>query len=564
MIIDDLRRRSYEGRQLSFSSDEKIFYWKPIFLILMEGRLGNLMFEYALLLRLRSEYPEYRGYLYRNKWLSDKTGYPSDLMDSFKIPSSDFASDELIDYVSTLPAPCVRCVREKGFAYRHPVFLKDALATIFIGYWQSEYFFEDVKPLIRDAFRFNLDSLNISTKQLSKKIRSECAIGVHIRRGDYIESHNIAMFGHICTFDYYKQALKMIIDKIVGEYFIYIFTDDPKWMKVNNPYQNSLVVDCNQGDEFWQDMYLMTQCRHNVIANSTFSWWGAWLNPHEEKIVVAPYRCFNTLWAPNIYPSEWKTIFPKDYIENNLVKLVEKNEITIDRNGLLYGKMGVAVFLFHFSQINNDPFCELIAMNLVDQVFTLLTKNSSFDYADGLTGIGVAIEYLIQNELVAGDSNDILIDIDIVFDKLIDQSKLHIRLQDGLLGLIRYYRFRYMGQVQDNQNGSRIKFAMKLECLLNMLYLEQEYFSLYKEDIAIELYELYLLNISSDQIKSMLVFVYSDFSDSFLEIVKHVSDVGEKKVNRITFGNSPGLSGLAGKELKTLSPISKISWIKLL
>lgn len=67
MIIDDLRRRSYEGRQLSFSSDEKIFYWKPIFLILMEGRLGNLMFEYALLLRLRSEYPEYRGYLYRNK-----------------------------------------------------------------------------------------------------------------------------------------------------------------------------------------------------------------------------------------------------------------------------------------------------------------------------------------------------------------------------------------------------------------------------------------------------------------------------------------------------------------
>lgn len=562
MIIEDLRRRSLDG-QFSFCLNEKIFYWKPIFLVLMEGRMGNLMFEYALLLRLRFEYPEYHGYLYRNKWLSDKTGYPSDLMNSFKIPSSDFASEELIDYVSALPASCVRCESEKGFAYRHPICLNDALATIYIGYWQSESFFETVKPLVRNTFCFNQDLLNIMTKQLSRKIRSECAIGVHIRRGDYIEPHNIEMFGHVCTYKYYMQALKVIIDKVVGDYYIYFFTDDPKWVKANNPYKNSLVVDWNRGDEFWQDMYLMSQCRHNVIANSTFSWWGAWLNPHEDKIVVAPYRCFNTLWAPNIHPSEWKTIYPKGYIENDFVKQIEKNEIIINRNGLLYGKMGVAVFLFHFGRISSDPFCELVAMNLVDQVFSLLMADYSFDYADGLAGIGVAVEYLCQNQLVEGDSNKILIDVDIVFDELIDKSNLNIRLQDGLIGFIRYYRFRYMGQVREDQNEYRMKFAKKLECLLYMLYLEQEYFPLYKEEITIELYELYLLNISSDQIRDIFVFVYLDFSDSFLEIVKCASEMSKKKIDKITFGNSPGLGGIAGKELKILSPISKVSWTKL-
>lgn len=564
MIVEDLIQKKTFGSQALLNLDKKLFYWKPIFIILMSGRLGNLMFEYALLLRLRSEYPKYRGYLYRDEHETDKTGYDFDLMCPFNIPSSDFASKELVNYVKAVPFSCKAYLREKGFAMRQSLILSDALVTICYGYWQSESFFEDIKPLVRKAFRFNQNLLNIQTKQFSEKILSECVIGVHIRRGDYIEPHNIAMYGHICSYKYYIQALKLITDKIAGDYFIYFFTDDPEWVKANNPFLNSLVVDWNQGSEYWQDMYLMSLCHHNIIANSTFSWWGAWLNAYEDKIVVAPYRCFNTLWTPNIHPKEWKKIFPKGNVESDFVKQVEKNEIIIDRDGLFYGKVGVAIYLFHYAQVNHDPFYELIAMNLLNRVFERLTTTTSLDYADGLTGIGTAIEYLCQNGLVDGDSNEILGDVDVFFDELIGRPNSIFKLQDGLLGFLRYYRFRYMGQLHGNKEKLQEQFEKKIRCMLNMLCLDHEHWAIYFDNIVSELYELYLLNILPSQVNDLLNVILSVFANNFSEVISRASEICEKRVDTILFENTPGLKGVAGKELKNLPPIFKINWIKLM
>lgn len=563
MIVKDLTGRLLSGFQPSFNLDGNFFYWKPIFIVLMQGRLGNLMFEYAILLRLRKNYPQYRGYLYRDKGLSDKTGYPSDLITPFNIPLSDFASEELIDNIKKLPISFISYITEKSLSNIQQISLKGSLVTFCVGYWQSESYFEDVKHLIRNTFCFNEIKLNQKTKQLAKKILSECAIGIHIRRGDYIESQNVVMYGHICTYKYYIRALKIITDKVIDNYFIYFFTDDPEWVKAHNPFPNSLVVDWNRKEEFWQDIYLMSLCHHNIIANSSFSWWGAWLNAHEDKIVVAPYRCFNTLWTPNMHPKEWFTIFSKHEFENEFVKQIEKNEIVINYDGLFHGKMGVVVFLFHYSQVNHDSFCEFIAIELVSQVFQSLNSKFSLDYANGLTGIATTIEYLCINKLVNQNSNKALLDVDDFFDDLIINSNLGIKLQDGLLGLIRYFRFRYMGQQQENK-GYRINFENQLECLLDMLQIEQEYSTFYCDEIILELYELNLLNISQSHIKKIFSLIYPDLLNDYSVILKHASNVFRKRIDNIMFDNSPGLKGESGKELKLLSPNSNVHWTKLL
>lgn len=93
----------------------------------------------------------------------------------------------------------------------------------------------------------------------------------------------------------------------------FLFSDDPAWVKENISVENAVVVNWNQGADSWQDMYLMSLCRHHIIANSSFSWWGAWLNPREDKLVIAPYRWYNDRIAPDILPEGWIALHPSGY-----------------------------------------------------------------------------------------------------------------------------------------------------------------------------------------------------------------------------------------------------------
>lgn len=323
---------------------KKRFTSQAVFVIMMQGRLGNLMFDYALLLSLRAKYPMHKGYLYRDKNAPGTTGYIHELKDVFNIPSSDFASEELMADIRSLPQSCICYVWETDFACRTSINLDNAMVTICVGYWQTETSFNNVKSEVRKAFSFNCDILNEQTWVLAEQLRPEEAIALHVRRGDYFIPANIRMYGGICTIDYYQKALATIYKHVGNKLPVYCFSDDPDWVRSELYLENGVVVDWNNGDESWQDMYLMSLCHHNIIANSTFSWWGAWLNANEDKIVVAPYRCFNTMLTPEIHPDEWFTIYPKGYVENDFIRKLEKNRISLERNGLFYGKMGVAVF----------------------------------------------------------------------------------------------------------------------------------------------------------------------------------------------------------------------------
>lgn len=159
------------------------------------------------------------------------------------------------------------------------------------GYWADERYFSEIRSIIRKEFtpKKKLDEKN---NKLLKQIQALSSVSVHVRRGDYLTNkNNIPKFVGL---DYYVNAFKRI-KKSVHDPVFFVFSDDIDWCKSNLKQisKNSLFIDHNKGRDAYKDMLLMSSCEHNIIANSTFSWWGAWMNKNKNKICIRPkgYLC---------------------------------------------------------------------------------------------------------------------------------------------------------------------------------------------------------------------------------------------------------------------------------
>ena len=155
--------------------------------------------------------------------------------------------------------------------------------TYLRGYWQFEDYFIDHEAHVRRAFTF--PPLSPESENVAETIRRTPAVSVHVRRGDYIRHDNLGFLDSA----YYARATEAI-EGTVGRISPFVFSDDPHWCAQNLDLTGEVtIVDRRVADgRDWEDMCLMSICRHHVIANSTYSWWGAWLNPSPSKIVVAP------------------------------------------------------------------------------------------------------------------------------------------------------------------------------------------------------------------------------------------------------------------------------------
>lgn len=166
-----------------------------------------------------------------------------------------------------------------------------------VGYWQNEKYFLDIREDVLESFCFDRDTVGDYNNKLAKEMANRTSVSLHVRRGDYLDPRYSHAYNNICTMDYYKKAVRYIYDNTKDPFF-YIFSDDLEWVKNNicllmgNDNFNDRVtfVDGNRGENSYLDMFLMSQCRHHIIANSTFSWWGAWLGTNGDKIVVSPNR----------------------------------------------------------------------------------------------------------------------------------------------------------------------------------------------------------------------------------------------------------------------------------
>lgn len=178
--------------------------------------------------------------------------------------------------------------------------------TYIEGFFQSEKYFSFVEDKVRNAFQFKTkpDSFN---QHLIDEITNSNSISLHIRRGDYVQKKRYQNLYATCSLDYYKRGVEHIA-KTVDSPKLFIFSDDPNWVRqnLNLPYE-CIFVDNNSGSKSYEDMRLMSTCKHNVIANSSFSWWGAWLNNNSEKIVIAPQKWFNDekIVQTDVIPQNW-------------------------------------------------------------------------------------------------------------------------------------------------------------------------------------------------------------------------------------------------------------------
>ena len=154
------------------------------------------------------------------------------------------------------------------------------------GYFACEKYYSDILYDLREKIQFPLSD-NPLNPELAQEMRECASVSVHVRRGDYLNEENRAMFGNICTDAYYRKAMELIKEEVPDAHF-YLFSDDVSYVKQKYQGEEFTVVDINHGKDSFYDMWLMSNCRHNICANSTFSFWGARLNGNEGKIMIRP------------------------------------------------------------------------------------------------------------------------------------------------------------------------------------------------------------------------------------------------------------------------------------
>jgi hypothetical protein len=175
------------------------------------------------------------------------------------------------------------------------------------GYWQSEKYFSDAIGVIRDTFAFRRPPSGLNNS-LATQIAAQnaTAISLHVRRGDYVHKAAVSQTHGSCSLSYYDAAVRHMASHVKTPHF-YVFSDDTDWVRanLNMPFPH-VFVEHNRGSASYEDMRLMSLCRHHIIANSSFSWWGAWLNADPEKIVVAPDKWFNNEnVVEDLFLSDW-------------------------------------------------------------------------------------------------------------------------------------------------------------------------------------------------------------------------------------------------------------------
>ena len=169
------------------------------------------------------------------------------------------------------------------------------------GWWQNEKYFNGVKNIIRNDFTLKPGVLP-DNESLEKKISSVNSVSVHFRLGDYLSNPAAKNFHGILELDYYKKAIDKIAGLVAAPHF-FIFSDDISWVKKNFVLEQEHTFITHE-EHAAVDMYWMSVCKHNIIANSSFSWWGAWLNQNPDKIVIAPKKWFNST-PTEILPDRW-------------------------------------------------------------------------------------------------------------------------------------------------------------------------------------------------------------------------------------------------------------------
>jgi hypothetical protein len=232
------------------------------------GGLGNQMFQYSVArsISIRTNTELYID----NAEFKRYTVHPYTL-NNFNITENIWHDTK---HISTY--------KEKAFNYDESV--KNINTDIrLMGYWQTERYFTDIRDVLLKDFTLKTPLTDIANTDILNKINKTNSVSVHFRRGDYINHENYVSL----NMDYYHTAIRQYDNPT-----LFVFSDDIDWVKSNfNSEHETHYIDFNRG-KGWNDLYLTSQCKHNIMANSSFSWWGSWLNTNKKKLVICPTQWF--------------------------------------------------------------------------------------------------------------------------------------------------------------------------------------------------------------------------------------------------------------------------------
>lgn len=255
--------------------------------------LGNQVFYYLFYLFLKNKYPNESIYgYYLKKDLKNHNGLEVNKVFAIDLPKATF--------LSNLVSLCCHVLYKLGIKhYMEPRDPCRKNAILYCAYYQDQkYFLDNIAQI-----KFRKIDLDEKNKQILELILNTNSVSLHVRRGDYLNVENIKIYGNIATKDYYREAIKKVCSQINNPYF-FIFSNDIEWCQKNLDIKNAVFVQNNSGANSYIDMFLMSKCKGNILANSSFSYWGAMLNENDNQIVIYPQK-WNNISTPDIFPQNW-------------------------------------------------------------------------------------------------------------------------------------------------------------------------------------------------------------------------------------------------------------------
>ncbi|TKX30148.1 hypothetical protein CQA38_00460 [Campylobacter sp. MIT 12-5580] len=262
-------------------------------IVKIQGGLGNQFFQYAFARALKEKFHD--EVLLDISWFEDQTSNPQNFgafaLDHFNIDLACIDSQELKKYTlkgSWIPKFARKYFKEevleeyeKAGVYCPELLRKTRKNTFYEGFFQSQKYSAHIWDSITQDLNLK-EKLNDENLKLLEQIQALNSVSLHIRRGDYLSLPEF----NVCTLEYYQKAITYINERVENPHY-FIFSNDLAWVKEHFNAKNMSIVSCNQ-DKNYFDLELMKHCKHNIIANSTFSWWGAALNANKDKIIIAP------------------------------------------------------------------------------------------------------------------------------------------------------------------------------------------------------------------------------------------------------------------------------------
>ena len=289
-------------------------------IVTLQGGLGNQMFQFAVAKHLSLQNS---CQLYLDLSFFSNNTIPNDgftprkyeldiflkqpLTADYLLSKSFYKKKPLQNFIKKwLPIEIKSVFNENSLLFNQSV-LNIQSSVLLNGFFQSEKYFKSIQAQLFKIFTF--PSLpNNTIPPFLAEIRNTLSVAVHVRRGDFVTSIKTNTYHGVCDTSYYILAMQQIQKKI-GSCKFFFFSDDHDWVKQNLISNDSTFLVDTANLPSWYDMYLMTQCKHNIIANSSYSWWGAWLNSNNNKTVIAPKQWFANLdmnsQTSDLIPAEW-------------------------------------------------------------------------------------------------------------------------------------------------------------------------------------------------------------------------------------------------------------------